>query len=165
MDRREFLTGSVGALIGAGSGEAAAPTPSDAESLLDPSYAHELLVDLEAVDLIMIRRLLKAHNEHGDGLSFAFWRNGMGLPCRRSVNLSKPDMRSQFHMRGPVPFKIHVTFDEADGIGLILQVVLGERARVRAYRETGPALPGAAGQPIHFDRIVVVTKRLDRRPV
>lgn len=163
MDRRAFLTGSLGTLMTSGAGEATAPLQSDAESHLDPSYDHELLVDIEAVDLVMIRRLLNAKNEQGDGLSLAFWRNGLGRPCCRSVILSKPDMRSQFHMLGPVPAKMHVFFDEAKGIGLMLRLVLAERARVRVYTETAPGRAGSTGQPIHVDRILVVTERLDGR--
>jgi hypothetical protein len=168
MDRREFLTGSVGALIGAGAGAAAA-APTDAETPLLPFYDHALLADTEAADVVIIRRTVEEELATGDGLTLAFRRydrEGMSRPCGVSVILSKAQILSGFYVRGAVPFKLRVIVDDEEpgALGLVLRVVLRECARVRVYTETAHGRVGASGQPMWVDQIVVVTDRLDRTP-
>ena len=169
MDRREFLTGSLGTVIASGAGNAAAAVPSDAEVHLLPFYDHALLADIEAADVVVIRRPVEEELAAGDGLALAFQRydrEGMSRPCGPSVILSKAQILSGFYVRGAVPFKLRVIVDDEEpgALGLVLRVVLRECARVRVYTETAHGRPGAAGQPMWVDQIVVGTERLDGTP-
>jgi hypothetical protein len=165
MDRREFLTGSLGTLITSGGGHATATAPSDAESHLFPFYDHELLADIEAADLIIVRRPVEEELATGDGLTLEFLLYESDDPrrCYPSVILPKAHILGGFYMRGPVPFKIRIIDDQPEETGLVLHAALLERARVRLYTETARR-DRAMGQPIGVDQIVVVTERLDGRP-
>jgi hypothetical protein len=156
----------LGALITSGAGDAAAPAPSDAESPLFPFYDHALLAEIEAADVVIIRRPVEAEQATGDGLTLEFLlydRDDMGRRCCPSVNLPEAQIRSGFYMRGAVPFKLRVIVDQPKGVGLVLHVALLERARVRVYTETARR-DRATGQPIWVDQIVVVTERLESTP-
>jgi hypothetical protein len=169
MDRRAFLTGGLGALIGAGAVEAAVPASGETENPLFPFYDHALLADIEAADVVVIRRPVEEELATGDGLTLAFQRydrDDMSRTCGPPVILSKAQICSGFYMRGPVLFKLRVVVDdlEPEGLGLVLRVVLRECARVRVYAETAHGRVGVAGQPVWVDQIVVATEPLERTP-
>jgi len=166
MDRRGFLTGSVGAVIGAWVGEAALPAPSEAENLFHSFYDYELLADIEAADCVVIRRPVDAELATCDGLTLEFLlddRDDMRASCYPSVILPKAQIQTGFYLRGPVPFKLRIVDDQPEGAGLVLYASLCERARVRVYTETARRHP-TTGQPIWLDQIVVVTERLESTP-
>lgn len=163
MNRRSFLTGSLGTLVTSGAGEAAAPAPLNPESPLVPFYDHKLLADIEAADVVVVRRPVEAELATGDGLTLAFQRydkDDMSRPCGPSVILSKAQIRTGFYMRGTVPFRLRVIDDEPEGLGLMFRVLLRERARVRVYTETARR-DWATRQPIWVNQIVVVTEPLE----
>lgn len=163
MNRRAFLTGSLGTLMTSGAGEAAAPGPSNPESPLVPFYDHEVLADIESVNVVIVRRPVEAELATGDGLTLAFQRydkDDMSRPCGPSVILSKAQIRTGFYMRGTVQFRLRVIDDEPEGLGLVIRVLLRERARLRVYTETARRHP-VTGQPIWVDQIVVVSEPLE----
>jgi len=168
MDRRAFLAGSLVGLIAAREGDAA-PAPSDAENPRLSFFDHALLADIEAVDVVIIRRPVKEELASGDGLRLAlqrYDRDGFSRSCAPPVILSTAQIRTGFYLRGSVSFKLRVGVDdnEPEGRGLVLRVVLRECARVRVYTETADGRVGASGQPIWVDQIVVVTGPLEGAP-
>jgi hypothetical protein len=166
MDRRAFLTGSVGTLMASWAGEAAALAPSEAQNLFHSFYDYELLADIEAADCVVIRRPVGAELATGDGLTLEFSlydRDDTDPPYYPSVILPKAQIQTGFYLRGPVPFKMRIFDDERRGAGLVLCANLCERARVRVYTETTRRHP-TTGQPVWVDQILVVSEPLERTP-
>ena len=146
-----------------------ATTAPDAGSPLDPHCDYMLLADV-AVDVVAIRRPVEDELATGDGVTLKFLRyggddrQGLSRPCAPPIILPRARIRTGLYIRGPVPFDTRMDVDDEGrhGRGLIVRVVLRERARVRVYAKTTRGRIGASGKPTWVDDIIVMTERLPK---
>lgn len=116
-----------------------------------PVHQHRLLVAVDQADGVILR-MARDDEMPGHGIILGFKRYDLNPQVFRRVGIPSEDLAAGLYVKGQVPFTLRVDFDQAEAPGLLVRVVLRERAKVEVYAET------VGGRQGPVDQVVIVTR-------